>query len=126
THHMEEAEDLCDRVVLVDCGRVVATGPPASLIREAVPRLLIDVVTDEALPAGWLAGLPGARASAPSDAGLSGMPRGRGARVALADVELAPRVLERAARDRTVLDFRVHRPSLHDAFLALTGHAPRD
>jgi hypothetical protein len=46
--------------------------------------------------------------------------------VALEDVELAPRVLERAARESKVLDFRVHRPSLHDAFLALTGRAPRD
>ena len=56
----------------------------------------------------------------------SGLPRGSAARVELADVELAPRGLECAARDRTLLDFRVHRPSLHDAFLALTGHAPRD
>jgi ABC-2 type transport system ATP-binding protein len=126
THHMEEAEDLCDRVVLVDSGRVVATGPPTKLIREAVPGLLIDVVTDEPLPEGWLDGLAGTRACAPPDAGLSGMSRGRAARVALAEVELAPRVLERAARDRALLDFRVHRPSLHDAFLALTGHAPRD
>jgi ABC-2 type transport system ATP-binding protein len=126
THHMEEAEDLCDRVVLVDNGRVVATGPPENLISEAVPGLLIDVVTDEPLPAGWLHGLAGTRACAPPEAGLSGTSRGTAARVALADVELAPRLLEHAARDRTVLDFRVHRPSLHDAFLALTGHAPRD
>jgi len=125
THHMEEAEDLCDRVVLVDSGRVVATGPPSKLIGEAVPGLLIDVMTDEVLPEGWLEGLAGARACAPPE-DSSGTSRGRAARVELADVELAPRVLERAARDRTLLDFRVHRPSLHDAFLALTGHAPRD
>jgi len=124
THHMEEAEDLCDRVVLVDSGRVVATGTPSKLIGEAVPGLLIDVMTDEVLPEGWLDGLAGARACAPPED--SGMSRGRAARVELADVELAPRVLERAARDRTLLDFRVHRASLHDAFLALTGHAPRD
>jgi linearmycin/streptolysin S transport system ATP-binding protein len=126
THHMEEAEDLCDRVVLVDNGRVVATGPPANLIREAVPGLLIDVVTDEPLPEGWLHGLAGTRACASPGGGSSGTSRGTAARVALADVELAPRVLEHAARDRTLLDFRVHRPSLHDAFLALTGHLPRD
>jgi hypothetical protein len=86
--------------------------------------MLIDVVTDGALPDGWLGELAGARALAAPDG--SGAPRGKAARVALEDVELAPRVLERAARGRTVLDFRVHRPSLHDAFLALTGHAPRD
>jgi len=122
THHMEEAEQLCDRVVLIDHGRAVATGPPADLISAAVPGLLIVVVTDEALPESWLGELAGARARAAPD----GSGRGSAARVALEDVELAPRVLERAARGRTVLDFRVHRPSLHDAFLALTGSAPRD
>ena len=126
THHMEEAEELCDRVVLIDRGRVVATGPPAELIRDAVPGLLIDVVTDEALPDRWLGELAGARTSAAPDDGGRGTPRGSSARVELEGVDLAPRVLERAARERTVLDFRVHRPSLHDAFLALTGHAPRD
>jgi ABC-2 type transport system ATP-binding protein len=126
THHMEEAEQLCDRVVLIDRGRVVATGAPAQLIREAVPALLVDVVTDESLPDDWLASLSGAgQITAPPGATRDAL-RGRAARVALENVELAPRVLERAARQRTVLDFRVHRPSLHDAFLALTGHAPRD
>jgi ABC-2 type transport system ATP-binding protein len=126
THHMEEAEHLCDRVVLIDCGHVVATGTPAHLIRAALPGLLIDVVTDEVLPDGWLCGLAGARSSVVPDVlGLGAAPRSA-ARVALDDVELAPRVLEHAARGGRVLDFRVHRPSLHDAFLTLTGHEPRD
>jgi ABC-2 type transport system ATP-binding protein len=125
THHMEEAEHLCDRVVLVDNGRVVATGSPSKLIRDAVPGLLIDVITAEALPDGWLGELGGAHACAPPD-DTSGVSRGRAARVELTDVQLAPRVLELAARDRALLDFRVHRPSLHDAFLVLTGRAPRD
>jgi ABC-2 type transport system ATP-binding protein len=126
THQMEEAEELCDRVVLIDRGRVVATGTPAQLIRAAVPGLLIDVVTDEVLPAGWLGELAGARASAAPDGIGRGAASGSAIRIALEDVEVAPRVLERAARAGTVLDFHVHRPSLHDAFLELTGHAPRD
>jgi len=126
THHMEEAEQLCDRVVLIDRGRVVATGAPAQLIRSAVPTLLIDVVTDAALPDDWLGELVGARQLAAPAATHRGALHGKAARVALEEVELAPRVLERAARERAVLDFRVHRPSLHDAFLALTGHEPRD
>jgi ABC-2 type transport system ATP-binding protein len=126
THHMEEAEQLCDRVVLIDHGRVVATGAPAQLIRAAVPGLLVDVVTDELLPDDWLANLSGASQIAAPPGITRDALHGKAACVALEDVELAPRVLERAARRRTVLDFRVHRPSLHDAFLALTGHAPRD
>jgi ABC-2 type transport system ATP-binding protein len=126
THHMEEAEQLCDRVVLIDRGRVLAAGTPANLVQSAVPGILIDVVTDEALPQGWLGEIAGARTSAMPPGDVSAAARGRAARVALDDVELAPRVLEQAARNGRVLDFHVHRPSLHDAFLALTGHAPRD
>ena len=126
THHMEEAEELCDRVVLIDGGRIVAIGTPADLIRSAAPGLLIDLATDGALPDGWLGDLGGARACAVPADDVIAVARGRAARVALDDVELAPRVLERAARAARVLDFHVHRPSLHDAFLVLTGNAPRD
>ncbi len=126
THHMDEAEQLCDRVVLIDRGRAVATGTPAHLVHAAVPGVLVDVVTDEVLPDDWLGELAGAGASRVPDGNGAGAARGSAARVALEDVELAPRVLERAARGGKLLDFRMHRPSLHDAFLALTGHAPRD
>jgi hypothetical protein len=70
--------------------------------------------------------LSGVRAGATPVANGRRPARGSAARVALDDVELAPRVLERAARSAKVIDFRVHRPSLHDAFLALTGQTPRD
>jgi ABC-2 type transport system ATP-binding protein len=126
THHMEEAEHLCDRVVLIDRGRAVAVGTPADLIHAAVPGVLIDVATERALPDGWLGDLAGARPCAAPDGGSRGVGRGSAARVALDDVDLAPRVLECAARGSRVLDFHVHGPSLHDAFLALTGPAPRD
>jgi ABC-2 type transport system ATP-binding protein len=126
THHMEEAEHLCDRVVLIDRGHVVATGAPEHLVRGALPEVLIDILTDEVLPDGWLGELAGARMSAAPNVSGRSASRGSAARVALDDVELAPGVLERAARGGKVLDFHVHRPSLHDAFLALTGHAPRD
>ncbi len=35
THYMEEAERLCDRVAIMDCGRVIAAGPPPRLAEEA-------------------------------------------------------------------------------------------
>jgi len=125
THHMEEAELLCDRVVLLDEGRVIATGRPRELVRTSGAGLRIDVVTEQPLPAGWLAEVQGARSLGSAE--TSGTLRGCAEPVAIDALELAPHVLERAlARGGQVLEFRLHRPSLHDAFLALTGRATRD
>lgn len=43
THYMDEAERLCDRVAIMDHGRIVATGEPVDLIRTHVPREVIEV-----------------------------------------------------------------------------------
>ncbi|HEX5046190.1 MAG TPA: ABC transporter ATP-binding protein [Gammaproteobacteria bacterium] len=124
THHMDEAEQLCDRVVLIDRGRVLATGTPRKLVASAGVELRVDVATQAALRDGWLAGLAGVRvleSDGPQRAGRHDVA------VAIDSLELAPRVLERASGERaTVLEFRVQRASLHDAFLALTGRASRD
>ena len=124
THHMDEAEQLCDRVVLIDRGRVIATGTPRELVASAGVGLRVDVATQRPLRAEWLADLAGVRVletGGPERAGR------RVATVAIDSLELAPRVLERASAERAnVLEFRVQRASLHDAFLALTGHASRD
>jgi ABC-2 type transport system ATP-binding protein len=124
THHMDEAEQLCDRVVLVDHGRVLATGSPRELVASAGVGLRVDVATRLPLRDDWLAGLDGVRvleSAAPERAGR------RVTTVAIDSLDLAPRVLERANAERAnVLEFRVQRASLHDAFLALTGRASRD
>ncbi len=43
THYMDEAERLCDRLVIMDQGRIVATGPPEELIRRTVPPGAVEV-----------------------------------------------------------------------------------
>lgn len=43
THYMDEAEQLCDRLVVVDKGRIMAEGSPASLIREHSSREVLEV-----------------------------------------------------------------------------------
>jgi lipooligosaccharide transport system ATP-binding protein len=43
THYMEEAERLCDRLVIMDQGRIVATGTPEGLIAETVPPAVVEV-----------------------------------------------------------------------------------
>ncbi len=125
THHMDEAELLCDRVVLIDNGRVIASGRPSELVSESGAGLRVDVVTERPLPHGWLDDLRGAHSLGVEETNSLG--RGHAERVTIDALDLAPQVLERArARGGNVLELRVQRPSLHDAFLALTGRAMRD
>ena len=111
THFMEEAEHLCDRVAIVDQGRVVATGTPSELVGQGRRR-----------PAGQLHLAGRARRLAvPSRRGGAGDPAGRPRR-GRGSGPLAVRVAAAlAGRGIEPADFRTHHPDLEDVFLALTG-----
>jgi ABC-2 type transport system ATP-binding protein len=127
THFMEEAENLCDRVAIVDRGRVVATGTPTELAqRTGAARRVTFTWPDADL--AWLSRVPGvervtrsgsAAASSAASASASG---GAGAVEVLGGGPLAVRVAA-ALAGRGVLpeDFRTHHPNLEDVFLSLTG-----
>jgi ABC-2 type transport system ATP-binding protein len=118
THDMEEAERLCDRVVLLDGGIVVATGSPAELVSQAGMSSRIHLRTVRTLPSGWLDGVGGARV-------VGGA--GSEALVALdepSDVSTTLLCASRAGGEIVELTF--HRPNLADVFFAMTGRALRD
>jgi ABC-2 type transport system ATP-binding protein len=118
THDMEEAERLCGRVVLLDAGRVVAEGTPAALVARSGMSPHLRLHTTRPLPAGWLAGVPGA--ALVDGAGVD-------TAVALANVTDVPAVLLCAARAGGVVrEISLHQPNLGDVFLRLTGRALRD
>ena len=126
THYMEEAERLCDRVVLVDRGHVVATGAPAELIHAATTGLRLEVVTRTVLPVGWHDGVAGARPFAGPEP-TARIARGNRVSVVVEGLAAAPRILERAAAlGGEVLEFHVQRTDLQSVFLSLTGHDLRD
>ncbi|HKA28668.1 MAG TPA: ABC transporter ATP-binding protein [Candidatus Binatia bacterium] len=123
THRMDEAERLCDHVVLIDYGCVVAAGTPAELTGLADGGVQLAVVTREPLPDGWLAGVEGARAVSAAPLASD---RGQRYEIAIDALPLAARVLERAAAEADVLELHVQRPDLRDVFLRLTGRDLRD
>jgi ABC-2 type transport system ATP-binding protein len=121
THYMEEAERLCNRIVLIDHGKIVAQGTDRELIALAGTEPRIEIMTKKALPPGWSNGI----------AGVGEMPwevvDGFAAALTLRTLEQVPDVIRRATEvGDEVIEFHVHRPNLQDAFLKLTGHALRD
>ena len=117
THQMDEAERLCDRVVLLDRGRVLASGTSAELVANAGMTASLHLHTASPLPSGALAELAGIHVAESSGCDLV---------VAVADTAAVPAVLAAALRAGDVLDVTLHRPTLADAFFALTGRALRD
>jgi len=126
THYMEEAERLCDRVLLIDHGRVVAAGTPAELTRREDGGMRLVLVTRAPLPASWLDGLAGARPASTLRATDAIPERGHRVEVMVETLSLVAPVLERAGAATEILEFHVHRPDLEDAFLAITGRGLRD
>lgn len=111
THYMDEAEQLCDRLVVMDRGRIVAEGSPRALIEAHSTREVVEVrfdADDHGAHAGALAGL-GERVEVLPDRIL----------VYAADGDAVVAAL--AARGVVPLSTLVRRSTLEDVFLHLTG-----
>ncbi len=119
THSMEEAERLCDRVLIMDHGRIVALDSPDALIRSLgeQKRLVFTLAPDQALPAA-LTHLPQVAGVEQTNGHLT--VSGRGDHF----VSSVVRSLEEA--NVPFLDLRTVQPSLEDVFLELTGREMRE
>ncbi len=117
THYMEEVERVCDRVLLIDRGILVADDTSEALIARAGSRPRMEVTCRGRAPEGTCAAIAGVREL--DRAGAEG-------RLVLEMESLAqmPAVLEAlGAAGVSVLDFSLHSPNLADAFLLLTGRS---
>jgi ABC-2 type transport system ATP-binding protein len=112
THFMEEAERLCDRLAVIDSGRLVAIDSPAGLVARVDDRQRIRFRPSAPLDHAVLAALP--EVTSVERAGSQLVVTGTG------DLLLA--VATVLARNQvTAADLRVEQTSLDDAFVALTG-----
>jgi ABC-2 type transport system ATP-binding protein len=118
THLMEEAERLCDRVAIIDHGRIIDIGTPAELVRRHCPERTVIVATEDSTAAERFRAIPQVQ-TVTSD-GLHLTIRGLGA-------DFVTQVIQCLAEHRIrVIDFRTELPTLEDVFLELTGHTIRD
>ena len=123
THYMDEAERLCDRVAIVDHGKVIALGSPRELIASLGAEHVVEFTTPGApvgaLDAGVLRALDGVTAVREHDG-----------RWTLDVSELAravPALLaELRGRSLTLGELATHSATLEDVFVSLTGRQLRD
>jgi ABC-2 type transport system ATP-binding protein len=116
THFMEEAERLCDRVVLVDAGRVVAEGTPAEVAAQVGAEQTLTFHPSAPVGPAGLGALPSVLAVEQHDHGTV---RVRGAGNVVQDVMVAL-----ASAGVRPDDLHVTRSILEDAFVRLTGAEP--
>jgi ABC-2 type transport system ATP-binding protein len=121
THYMDEAERLCDRVAVVDHGRVIALGTPRELIRSLGAEQVVEV----SLGDGSV--LPEA-AFATADGVLSARADGPVWTMQVSAAHRAiPAILQRMAEaGASIAELRVHTPTLEDVFVSLTGRRLRE
>lgn len=119
THYMEEAARLCDRLAIVDHGKVIARGTPGELIDRLGAPQVIEALTVPVLADAVLTALPGVvRVSPKADARA----------LAVSDAALTmPALLDCARREQAVVKQVVTREAtLEDVFVHLTGSELRD
>ncbi|MEM6654497.1 MAG: ABC transporter ATP-binding protein [Planctomycetota bacterium] len=116
THHLEEAEQRCDRIVILDRGAVIAQGSLAELVDATIgPERQVHMQLAEPIGADRV---PGFRVD----------PGGRVLRASIADVARDLPTLIDAVHHAggDIADVEVHAPTLHAVFLHLTGRELRE
>jgi ABC-2 type transport system ATP-binding protein len=119
THYMDEAERLCDRVAIVDRGRIIALGTPRELIARVVGEEVVEFQGAGGLAQEDLEALPAVHAAREIPGGWS---------LVTDRVHVAIPALLELLRARAVVlaALSTHRATLEDVFVTLTGRRLRD
>src|ERR1700676_3673839 len=118
THLMEEAERLCDRVAIIEHGRIIDIDSPEKLVDRHCPERTIVLVTNDPGAEERFRTIPGVESVTRSDSRFTISGRGD---------DLVTSVIHCLSENRIpVTDFRTILPNLEDVFLKLTGHSIRE
>jgi ABC-2 type transport system ATP-binding protein len=118
THLMEEAEKLCDRVAIIEHGKIIDADTPERLVNRHCPERTVILVSEDPNAADRFRAIPGVASVTSADSRFT--IRGRGD-------DLVSAVIHCLSENRIrVTDFRTILPSLEDVFLKLTGHSIRE
>jgi ABC-2 type transport system ATP-binding protein len=118
THLMEEAERLCDRVAIIEHGRIIDIDRPERLVDRHCPERTVVLATNDPIAEERFRAIPGVEAVICTD--LRFTIRGRGD-------DLVTEVIHCLSENQIrVTDFRTILPNLEDVFLKLTGHSIRE
>jgi ABC-2 type transport system ATP-binding protein len=119
THYMDEAQRLCDRVAVIDKGKVIALGTPRQLIQSLGGTDVVEFGCDGPMEEAGMKALPGVHAVKCGNEGVS-----------LTVEQLhktLPLLLHHLQQnDRTLTGLSTHHATLEDVFVNLTGRHLRD
>jgi ABC-2 type transport system ATP-binding protein len=119
THYMDEAERLCDRVGIVDKGKMIALGTPSELIASLGGQEVVEFHSDRAVDENALGSLPGVRAvRRVADAWA----------LTVGEVHVSiPALLDHLEKvGAPLLRLSTHHATLEDVFVSLTGRQLRE
>jgi ABC-2 type transport system ATP-binding protein len=119
THYIEEAQRLCDRLAIIDHGKIIATGTPAELIAQSRALPHITIRTSRPVDMQQVRGIRGIEEVSNGDGAVQ--IKSRNVSRAVIDVV---NLLEQQQNE--LLDLQIHRPTLEDVFIELTGSSLRD
>jgi ABC-2 type transport system ATP-binding protein len=118
THLMEEAERLCDRVAIIERGRVIDVDTPERLIARHCPERSVIVATEDTTAEERFRAIPNVASVERAEKRYT--IRGTGD-------DLVTEVIQCLSENRIrVTDFRAVLPNLEDVFIKITGHSIRD
>ncbi|MDX2151183.1 MAG: ABC transporter ATP-binding protein [Bryobacteraceae bacterium] len=119
THYMDEAERLCDRVAIMDHGKVIALGTPRELVASIGVEHVVEFAAGGPVDAAVLRGLEGVRAVEADNGAV---------RLQVSQLHRAvPLLLDELTRRGVLLtELRTHSATLEDVFVTLTGRHLRD